>query len=276
MDITNSLSVGLAVTLIYKERMTHRFMVFLLPFLLGPTLAFATCENVLRTEFGRTPDDTDEGKITEEIEIDTDSLTAAYAHGIFPWAVNERGKGVWHSPSTRGFLDLNTMEIPRGDRKAIRKLIESGKYEVRVDTAFRQVIQECATQMRYRIVEENGVKVKKEANRWITDTHIEEFTNLYLAGRAHSVEVWEGDQLVGGLYGVFVNGYFSGESMFHKAPDVTKLAYSYLIDRLKANGHFFIDTQQNLGLTNKWGGQEISREEFLRYLGLARELNRPF
>jgi leucyl/phenylalanyl-tRNA--protein transferase len=158
---------------------------------------------------------------------------------------------------------LSEVIIPRSDRKAIRKVLESGKYQVKVDTAFREVITECALQTR-------------ETGRWISDDHIEQFTKLHEAGLAHSVEVWEGGKLVGGLYGVFVNGYFSGESMFHKAGDVTKLAYSYLIDRLRANGHVFIDTQQTVGLNEKWGGRLIARAEFNRLLAKAKTANKPF
>jgi leucyl/phenylalanyl-tRNA--protein transferase len=238
--------------------MTRRLIVLLLPLIAGPCLAFATCESVLHTEFSRAPDDTDSGMVTDQIPMDVESLTAGYARGLFPWGV-----GVWFSPPERGVLMLSEVIIPRGDRKAIRKVLESGKYRLKIDTAFREVITECALQTR-------------ETGRWISDEHIEQFIRLHEAGFAHSVEVWEGDELVGGLYGVFVNGYFSGESMFHKANDVTKLAYSYLIDRLKANGHVFIDTQQTVGLNEKWGGRLISRAEFKRLLAKAKTANRPF
>ena len=255
---------------------TLRLIAFLLSLLLSPTLAFATCEGDLRTEFNRSPDDTNQGFVTNRIALSARTLAAAYQNGIFPWSVNGEGLGNWYSPPERGVLGLANVEIPRSDRKAIRKLIESGKYEVKFNTDFLQVITECALQSRFSETTVDGEIVKVPANRWITDDHIEQFTQLHLAGKAHSVEVWEGDKMVGGMYGVFVNGYFSGESMFHKANDVTKLAYSSLIDRLKNNGHFFIDTQQNLGLTKKWGGVEISRAEFLRMLGLAKDRNKPF
>lgn len=256
--------------------MTRRLILVLLPLLLTPSLSFATCEGDLLTELNRAPDDTNQGFVTDRIAISSQSLSAAYKHGIFPWSVNDDGLGNWYSPPQRGVLNLANVEIPRSDRKAIRKLIESGKYEVRYNTDFLQVITECALQSRFIEIAIDGAKVKVPDRRWITDDHIEQFTELHRAGEAHSVEIWEGDQMVGGLYGVFVNGYFGGESMFHKANDVTKLAYSALIDRLKAKGHFFIDTQQNVGLTKKWGGTEISREEFLRMLGLAKERNKQF
>jgi leucyl/phenylalanyl-tRNA--protein transferase len=262
--------------LIYKNHMFRQFIYLLLPLLLSPAVAFATCEGDLLTEFNRAPDDSNKGLVTGRIPISVRTLSAAYKSGIFPWSVNDYGLGNWYSPPNRGVLSLATVYIPSGDRKAIRKLLESGKYQVKYNTDFLQVITECASQTRFDIVDMNGEKFKVPSRRWITDDHIEQFTQLHFDGQAHSVEVWEGDQMVGGLYGVFVNGYFSGESMFHKANDVTKLAYSSLIDRLKANGHFFIDTQQNLGLTKKWGGTEISREEFHRMLSQAKEQNKQF
>ncbi len=256
--------------------MFRQFICLLLPLLLSPAVAFATCEGDLLTEFNRAPDDSNKGLVTGRIPISVQTLSAAYKSGIFPWSVNDEGLGKWYSPPQRGVLNLATVDIPRSDRKAIRKLMESGKYQVKFNTDFLQVITECASQSRFSEIVVDGAIIKVLAGGWITDDHIEQFTQLHFAGQAHSVEVWEGDQMVGGLYGVFVNGYFSGESMFHKANDVTKLAYSALIDRLKANGHFFIDTQQNLGLTKKWGGTEISREEFHRMLGLAKARDKQF
>lgn len=147
---------------------------------------------------------------------------------------------------------------------------DSGKYRVTFDADFEQVIRECALQKR---LDKNS-----PAHNWITPTHIEEFIKLHKAGRAHSVEVWEGDRMVAGMYGVFVNGYFSGESMFHKVSDVSKLAFEAQIERMRANGHLFIDTQQVVenGLTQKWGAQWISREEFHARLRQAKAANRPF
>jgi leucyl/phenylalanyl-tRNA---protein transferase len=276
MDITNSLPIGYRRPLIYKQPMSRQIICLLLAVVLSPALAFATCEGELQVEFNRAPDDSHQGFITDQVALSPQTISVAYQKGIFPWSVNDRGLGNWFSPPVRGVLSMVNVDIPHGDRKAIRKLLESGKYQVKYNTDFLQVITECALQSRFIEREVNGEKVKIEDARWITDDHIEQFTALHRLGQAHSVEVWEGDQMVGGMYGVFVNGYFSGESMFHKASDVTKLAYYSLIERLKSNGHSFIDTQQNRGLTKKWGGAEISRGEFLQLLEFAKERNNPF
>lgn len=253
------------------------------------------CELDLSAEFSREPENTSLGFITRNVAITPKAIIEAYSRGIFPWSVTTDGMGEWFSPPERGVLDLTTLDIPRGDRKAIRKIKESGRYVIKVDTAFREVITECAHQQRLVQRMRNGVLVPEFDKRWITDEHIEMFSRLHDLGLAHSVEVWEGDVLVGGLYGVFVNGYFSGESMFYNVPDVTKWAYEYLLTRLKENGHKRIDVQQiskeenvtNVGLSKKWGGYNIPRgtlnrpeltegPTFYKWLEEAKRENNPF
>ncbi len=285
--------------------MTRWLLALSLPVLLASHVAFATasansprpvsddthavCELNLSTEFSHAPDDGKQGFITDKLPIIPQSIREAYARGIFPWSVTSEGMGEWFSPPERGILDITDVDIPRGDRKAIRKVEESKKYEIRVDTNFRGVITACAHQQRMRKRIREGKVEFVVDDRWITDDHIEQFTKLHEQGNAHSVEVWdiERNVMVGGLYGVFVNGYFSGESMFHDVPDVTKLAYKHLIERLKANGHKRIDIQQNVGINQKWGGRLIPRGNsgklhtaedltFLKWLEEAKLENNPF
>lgn len=241
-----------------------------------PASAFAHCEADLRAEFSKTPDDTEDGFISNRVPISIASLHYAYGRGIFPWFIGSDGNGIWYAPPNRGVLIFDEVRISRSDRKAIARVLESGKYQIRVDSDFRQVITECALQKRFTEKIIDGVPTKVPAADWITSQHIEEYTRLHEAGHAHSLEIWEGDRMVGGLYGVFVNGYFSGESMFHKADDVTKVLYAALIDRLKRNGHKFIDTQQNRGLTAKWGGKMIPRADFQSLILKAQAANRVF
>ncbi|NJL25674.1 MAG: hypothetical protein HC902_11210 [Calothrix sp. SM1_5_4] len=132
------------------------------------------------------------------------------------------------------------------------------------DLAFEQVMRECMS------ARGNGT--------WITEDFIRAYTDLHEAGYAHSVEIWHQDELVGGFYGVFVDGVFSGESMFHKRDNVVKLALWHLIERLSATGHGFIDTQQARGtsLALKWGATEIPSREFHTRLRSAQAARLPY
>jgi leucyl/phenylalanyl-tRNA--protein transferase len=127
-----------------------------------------------------------------------------------------------------------------------------------MNQAFENVIQNCANQVRI----EKGKAVKT----WIAPQYIKEYTKFHKMGFAHSVEVWDGDELVGGLYGVLVNGVFSGESMFHKKDNASKFALLYLIERLKEKGFTWIDTQMVTEVVKSIGGKYISSEEHMRVL----------
>lgn len=121
------------------------------------------------------------------------------------------------------------------------------------------MIRGCAEQDRLTKLDEERVP---EPN-WISPEIIEAYTDLFQAGKAHSVEVWKDGQLVAGLYGTFIDGIFAGESMFYKEKNAAKLALYDLILRLKSKGHIFMDTQMSIGLVEKWGGKYIARAEFL-------------
>jgi leucyl/phenylalanyl-tRNA--protein transferase len=233
-----------------------------------------TCEALLSNEFARQPDDARQGLVSQSVPLNVPSLINAYSRGIFPWGTNIAGFGRWHRPPMRGILELNDVHMSRSDRKYIRQAAESGELTVTIDRDFRAVVEACATVVRYRTDNSSGEKIPDGA--WITDEFKEAYGRLHDQGLAHSVEVWRGDKLVAGLYGVFINGVFTGESMFHLEPDATKLAFDMLIKYLRRGGHEFIDTQMALGLAKKWGAKLVPRAEFEARLAAAQQQNLKF
>lgn len=247
--------------------------------LLSPNLAHASyqrgnCEGLMIPEFASLPDDANLGMITDRVRMTPETLQVAYMQGIFPWHTTDEGTSAWHSPSLRGVLHLDQVHISTKDRKFIKKALESGEYRVTFDQAFTEVMEECAQMVRW--VVHPITKKRIPDGHWISSQFLANYPKLFAAGQAHSVEVWHNDILVGGLYGTYIGGVFAGESMFHKEDDVTKLALYKLIERLKANGHTFIDTQQARGLVLKWGAELIPRGDFMDMLRDAQEKNLPF
>jgi leucyl/phenylalanyl-tRNA--protein transferase len=230
----------------------------------------------IQAEYARRPDDKKNGLVTDRLPITVETLSVAYRHGVFPWDVTPEGNGVWFSPPLRGILDFSELRIGNSDRKVLRRLeaaVERGELRVTFDTAFERVIQECAAQQRLRRDAHTGQLA--EQGTWITSEIIDAYTAMFKAGRAHSVEIWKGDELVAGTYGTAVAGVYSGESMFHKLPEVAKLALMRMLDRLRSLGYLWIDTQvappDSTSLSVKWGAREISREEYLARLKSAAE-----
>jgi leucyl/phenylalanyl-tRNA--protein transferase len=248
--------------------------VLLILMLLSTHHAFAEdeldCEALLAREFTRAPIDPEKGGlVTDQIPLSAPAARAAYSRGIFPW-----GDNVWYNPTERGILDFADLHISTKDRKYLNRELAAGTLTVTEDKAFEQVLRACAEQSRWTIDRATGER--RPAGHWISETFIQTWLELHATGNAHSVEVWRGDQLVGGLYVTVVDGIVTGESMFHKEEDVTKLAFFHLIEKLKANGHTFIDTQQALGLVLKWGGKYVPRDEYMRRFHEAREKNLKF
>lgn len=232
------------------------------------------CEFLLKSEFQRTPDDNRNGLVSQFVPLTTQALVNAYRRGIFPWGVTGAGFGRWHRPPVRGILELDDVHIGRSDAKFLRQALASGELRIEFNTDFREVVEQCATVPRYRSDPATGEKIPDGA--WITPEFIQAYTELHEKGYAHSVEVWRGDKMVGGLYGVFVDGVFTGESMFYLEPNATKLALAALIERLRSKGHTFIDTQMALGLVKKWGAKLIPRAEFERRLKQAQRQSLEF
>jgi leucyl/phenylalanyl-tRNA--protein transferase len=189
------------------------------------------------------------GALSCEILID------AYSHGIFPWP-QENLPLLWFSPPQRGVLDFADFHVPKRVQKTLRQTYD---HEVTFDRDFAQVIRCCARAPRPG---QNGT--------WLLPEMIEAYTQFHEAGYAHSVECWYKGELAGGLYGVYINGVFSGESMFHRESDASKRCLYALIEKLKKAGLTWIDTQMITPVVASFGGKYISREVFLQRLSQPR------
>jgi len=182
--------------------------------------------------------------------IPPEVLLAAYRQGAFPMAV-EPGDIRWFSPQRRGILPLADFHVPHGTRRALR----DPAWEVRVDTAFEDVMRACADR----------------AETWIDDIILQSYVGLHALGHAHSVEVWREGELVGGLYGVSIGGAFFGESMFHRVTNASKVALVWLVRILRAGGFQLLDTQWTTSHLAQFGAREVARAQYLRMLARAVE-----
>lgn len=183
-------------------------------------------------------------------DLSPESLEEAYTHGIFPWP-QEGMPLLWFSPPERGILFFDKVKIPKGTSKSIAKK----KFQLTINKDFTQVIKNCA-----RIPRNN------ETGTWILPEMIDAYVELYKKGQALSVEAWFEGKLVGGLYGVLFKGVFSGESMFFKESEASKVCLVYLIDELKKQGHSWIDIQMVTPVLEQFGGEYIPRKEYLNLL----------
>ncbi len=190
--------------------------------------------------------------------IAVDALLSAYASGWFPMAAAP-GDIRWYSPDPRGIIPLDTFHV---SRRLARSLRRNG-FEIRVDTSFRAVIEACAAR-------------EDSDGDWIDEEIIESYCALHERGFAHSVETWQDEVLVGGLYGVAVQGAFFGESMFHRVDDASKAALAALVDRLRARGYALLDTQWVTDHLAQFGAVEIPRRRYLRMLDEALKVDVSF
>jgi leucyl/phenylalanyl-tRNA--protein transferase len=189
--------------------------------------------------------------------IAPDLLIAAYEEGVFPMALEDGSIG-WFSPDPRGILPLQTFHTPARLARSIRH----GGWTIRLDTAFEAVVRACAK--------------RREDGTWISEEIVESYVALHRLGRAHSVEVWRGDALAGGLYGVHLGGAFFGESMFHRERDASKVALVALVEILRARGFTLLDTQWTTPHLEQFGAMEIPRKEYLRRLKQALRVDATF
>lgn len=188
----------------------------------------------------------------------TDTLLSAYANGWFPMAM-EGGDIRWFSPDPRGIIPLDTFHVPR----RLARTLRHRPFDVRFDTAFRQVMEHC------RMREDSD-------GDWINDEIVDSYCALHERGFAHSVETWREDALVGGLYGVSLKGAFFGESMFHHVADASKVALAALVERLRSRGYVLLDTQWVTPHLEQFGAIEISRRRYLRMLDAALSIDTAF
>lgn len=191
-------------------------------------------------------------------DLHPDTLVAAYSHGVFPMGLGRHGSGRlgWWSPDPRGVLPLDGLIVSSSLRRSLRR------YEIRVDSAFAKVVHACAAPDR--------------SGRWITPTVAAAYVDLHHRGLAHSVEAWQGDDLVGGLYGVSIGGLFAGESMFHRATDASKVALVALVQILRSDGQpRLLDVQWRTDHLGSLGVIEIPRADYLAALRPALALRAP-
>ena len=186
-------------------------------------------------------------------DLSVDRLVLAYSMGIFPW-YSDNYPILWWSPDPRLILLPKELKISRSLGQTIKK----GIYRITVDTAFEEVINNCAS-----------IRRKDENSTWITDDMIQAYIRLHRAGFAHSVEAWEGNELAGGLYGVILGKAFFGESMFARKSDASKTAFAIFAKQLAADGFHLIDCQISTAHMRRFGAREVSRAKFLRLLELA-------
>jgi leucyl/phenylalanyl-tRNA--protein transferase len=179
--------------------------------------------------------------------INPEELLLAYRLGIFPMAESRHAKDVlWVRPHERGILPLDKFHVPR----RLARVVRSNRFEVKVDTAFDQVIRACAESQPDR------------RETWINDAIIDVFVALHRRGFAHSVETWQGERLVGGLYGLSVGAAFFAESKFSRVTDASKVALVHLAARLKAGGYTLLDAQFPNPHLDQFGAATVTEERF--------------
>lgn len=186
-------------------------------------------------------------------DLEPDTLLAAYRAGVFPW-FGEEDPILWFSPDPRGVIPLETVHVPQ----RLARTMRSGRFTVTVNRRFREVMTACG---------EN-----RDDGTWVTAEMLDAYEDLHRLGYAHSLEVWRGDDLAGGVYGVALGGLFAAESMFHRVTDASKVALVGLTDRLRAKGFTLVDIQMVTAHTATFGAVEISRSEYLSRLGEAMDL----
>lgn len=179
-------------------------------------------------------------------DLAPERLLQAYKRGIFPW-FSDGQPILWWSPNPRTVVLPTELHIGR----SLRKLLKKKPFKITMDHAFPEVIQQCSS------ISRNG-----EDGTWITESMLQAYLDLHDAGFAHSVEAWQDNQLVGGLYGIALGKVFFGESMFSKASGASKVAFVSLVKQLQLWQFELIDCQMKTDYLMSFGAKEISREQF--------------
>lgn len=186
-------------------------------------------------------------------------LLSAYCQGVFPMA-HEDGRIYWYDPDPRAIIPLDHFHVSRSLERTIRQQ----RFVIRLNTAFTAVISACAAPAPGR------------EETWINDDIIQAYTRLHRLGFAHSVEAWQANELVGGLYGVAIGGFFAGESMFSTQTDSSKVALVYLVEHLRRRHFRLLDTQFMTDHLRRFGALEISATEYRQRLGRALLMSTTF
>ena len=191
-----------------------------------------------------------DGLVAITIDLTVERLLEAYPIGIFPWTENPV---TWWSPDPRGILPLDQLHVPR----RLERTMRSGKFRFTVNQAFQEIIQGCAEPAPGR------------EQSWIGPAFIKAYAELHIRGYAISYEAWQGDRLVGGLYGVKIGSFFAGESMFHRVRDASSAALVYAARSLTQEGFRLFDLQMVTPHTARFGAMEIPRAKYLKKLESA-------
>lgn len=219
----------------------------------------------IQSEFQHRPDDGRNGLITAQVPLTTTAMLTAYSKGIFPWfSIPKLQTAAWFSPPERGILHLDNVHFTSREQRFFRNADK--KYHWTIDKAFEQVIKRCAE--------------LRAGDTWISKEYLSEYPKLARMGHAHSIEIWRNDngKLAGGLYGVDVNGTFTGESIYHEPDErnVDKYALYILFELLKASERTWLDTQVRTPLIKQVGGELVSRDVFQKMRAKAEAENKPF
>ena len=206
---------------------------------------------------------TDYGLLAVGGRLTAERVVRAYRRGIFPWPIVEERDELlaWFSPDPRAILELDALHISR----RLARRLRSGQFQLTCDQCFPEVMAGCAAPRD----EEGG-------ETWITSDMTRVYCELHRLGHAHSVEVWAGGHLAGGIYGIGLGGFFAGESMFHRVRDASKVALVALVAHLQARGYALFDIQQATPHTVSLGATEIRRSRFVTRLRSATALRVSF
>ena len=198
-----------------------------------------------------------EGLVAIGGDLSVPRLQLAYRSGIFPWTVEPV---TWWSPNPRAIIEFDRLHVSRSLERTLRK----GGFEISINSAFRQVMRGCAAPARGR------------RSTWISPKFIEAYTALHQQGHAHSLECWQAGELVGGIYGVAIAGFFAGESMFHRVNNASKIALFHLVEHLRRRGFALFDVQMLTTVTAQMGGSNIPRRHYLSRLAEAVKMDCQF
>lgn len=198
------------------------------------------------------------GRRSRDRDITVDMLLRAYSIGLFPMAeAADDPELFWVEPDLRGIIPLDNFHVSKSLAKAIRKR----PFDIRFDTAFGAVMAGCAEEAPDR------------PNTWINETIRKLYIELHEIGQAHSVEAWDGDTLVGGLYGVSLGAAFFGESMFSRRTNASKICLVHLVGRLRNSGFILLDTQFTTDHLKTFGAIDVPKDEYSKMLDRA--VNQP-
>jgi leucyl/phenylalanyl-tRNA--protein transferase len=209
--------------------------------------------NLLGVPAEKTP----EGVVAIGGDLSPENVLEAYRNGIFPWPISDEYPLAWFSPDPRAVLDFDRLHLPR----SLKRAQNQKRFTFTQNQAFETVIQTC------RDVPRAG-----QDGTWITDPMVKAYIQMHKLGFAHSFEAWAGTQLVGGIYGVLIDGAFAGESMFHHAANASKLILVHMAEYFLARGLHWMDIQMMTPHLKLLGAHEISRDDYLSKLAQTRAL----